>query len=117
MRPMRIWSHGVRRLLVVVATAVTLSADAEEKESAPYAAEMNGKYYATLAVDTSKGADVSGLKLKYAKGTIVGAFTVYEVSNEKLLKNKFAVNGVVVDGVGYGLATNKKLKPISVEVR
>ena len=72
----------------------------------------------TLAVDTSKGTDVSGLKLKYAKGAISGSFTVYEIdtTKQKLVKNKFTVNGVIVDGVGYGLATNKKLKPIPIEV-
>ena len=49
---MKTWSLGVRSLLIAVATAVTLSADAEEKsvpEVAEYAAEMNGKHYATLA--------------------------------------------------------------------
>ena len=52
-----------------------------------------------------------------AKGAISGSFTVYEVKDEKLVKNKFTVNGVIVNGVGHGLATNKKLKPIPVEVR
>ena len=77
------------------------------------------KKNSTLTVDTTKGTDVSGLKLKYSKGAISGSFTVYEIdtAKQKLVKNKFTVAGVVVDGVGYGLATNKKLKPIPVEVR
>ena len=30
----------------------------------------------------------------------------------KLVKNKFKVTGVVIDGVGYAVGTNKKLKSI-----
>ena len=76
------------------------------------------KKTSTLTVDTSKGTDVSGLKLKYSKGAISGSFTVYEVdaAKQKLVKNKFTVTGVIVNGVGYGLATNKKLKPIPIVV-
>ena len=72
----------------------------------------------TLTVDTSKGTDVSGLKLMYSKGAISGSFTVYEIDavKGKLVKNKFTVNGVVANGVGYGFATKKGLKPISVEL-
>ena len=72
----------------------------------------------TLTVDPPTGKDVSGLKLKYAKGSISGSFTIYEIDavKGKLVKNKFTVSGVVVDGVGYGLATNKKLKAIPVKV-
>ena len=65
-----------------------------------------------LTVDTSKGDNVTGLKLSYSKGVLKGSFTVYAVTDGKLVKNKFTVAGVLVDGVGYASGTNKKLKPI-----
>ena len=67
-----------------------------------------------LAVDTAKGTNVSGLKLKYTKGALKGSFTVYAVTGGKLVKNKFTVAGVVVDGVGYATATSRKLPTIPV---
>ena len=70
-----------------------------------------------LAVDTAKGGNVTGLKLSYSKGVLKGNFTVYAVTGGKLVKNKFTVAGVMVDGVGHAVGTNKKLKSIPVEVR
>ena len=65
-----------------------------------------------LTVDTSKGDNVTGLKLSYAKGALKGSFTVYAVTGGKLVKNKFTVAGVMVNGVGYAVGTNKKLPAI-----
>ena len=68
-----------------------------------------------LVVDTSGGkTNLSGLKLTYTpkKGTFKGSFKLYELKGEgkstKLKKYTVNVNGVVVDGVGYGKATSKK---------
>lgn len=68
-----------------------------------------------LIVDESKGkTNRSGLKLTYTakKGTFKGSFKVYALEGEgaktKLKKYTVNVNGVVVDGVGYGTATCKK---------
>ena len=67
-----------------------------------------------LIVDTSKGENLSGVKLTYTpkKGTFKGKFTVYALEGEgkatKLKKYKVGVTGVVVGGVGYGEATCKK---------
>ena len=65
-----------------------------------------------LAVDTSKGDNVTGLKLSYSKGVLKGSFTVYAVTGGKLVKNKFTVAGVLIDGVGYAAGTSKKLPAI-----
>ena len=68
-----------------------------------------------LIVDTSKDkTNLSGLKLTYTpkKGSFKGSFKVYALEGEgkatKLKKYTVKVNGVVVDGVGYGTATCKK---------
>ena len=97
---------------------VKASFDGKKYDAGKSAKVKYDKKTSTLAVDISKGTDISGLKLKYAKGAISGSFTVYEIdtTKQKLVKNKFTVNGVIVNGVGYGLGTNKKLKPIPIEV-
>ena len=67
-----------------------------------------------LTVDTSKGGNLSGLKLIYTpkKGTFKGSFKVYALEGAgkaaKLKKYTVNVTGVVVDGVGYGVAICKK---------
>jgi len=84
--------------------------------------ETSGK---GLVVDTSKGkTNLSGLKLSYTpkKGTFKGSFNVYALEGEgkatKLKKYKLNVSGVVVGGVGYGVATSKRPAiswPLTVE--
>jgi hypothetical protein len=68
-----------------------------------------------LFVDTSKGkTNLSGIKLTYTpkKGTFKGPFKVYALEGAgkatKLKKYTVKVNGVVVGGVGYGVAICKK---------
>ena len=68
-----------------------------------------------LFVDTSKGkTNLSGIKLTYTpkKGTFKGPFKVYALEgagkSTKLKKYTVKVNGVVVGGVGYGVAICKK---------
>ena len=68
-----------------------------------------------LIVDDTKGkTNLSGLKLTYApkKGTFRGSFKVYALEGSgkatKLKKYTVNVTGLVVDGVGYGVATCKK---------
>lgn len=77
-----------------------------------------------LVVDTSKGTNLSGLKLTYTpkKGIFKGSFKMYELdgsgSATKLKKHTVSVNGVVVDGVGRGKATCKNPVvswPVTVE--
>ena len=64
-------------------------------------------------------ANISGLKLSYkAKdGSFTGSFTVYALENGKLKKHKASVSGVLVNGVGRGTATIKKLGSWMVEIR
>ena len=72
--------------------------------------EASGK---GLVVDTTKGKNLSGLKLTYTpkKGTFKGSFNVYALegagSATKLKKYKLSVSGVVVNGTGYGTAVCK----------
>ena len=68
-----------------------------------------------LIVDTSKDkTNLSGMKLTYTpkKGTFKGSFKVYELQGEgkktRLKKYSVKVNGVVVDGCGFGEAICKK---------
>ena len=68
-----------------------------------------------LIVDTSKDkTNLSGLKLTYTpkKGTFKGSFKVYALEgagkSTKLKKYTVNVTGLVVDGVGYGVAICKK---------
>ena len=64
-----------------------------------------------LVVDTKKGSNISSIKLAYTpkKGTFRGSFKVYELQGTspriKLKKYTVKVSGVVVDGVGTGMAT------------
>ena len=73
--------------------------------------EASGK---GLVVDTSRGTNLSALKLVYTpkKGTFKGSFKIYELQGEspsiKLKKYTIKVYGVVVGGVGHGLAVCKK---------
>ena len=64
-----------------------------------------------LVVDTSKGkTNLSGLKLTYTpkSGIFKGSFKVYALNGARLNKYTMSVNGVVVDGIGYGRATCKR---------
>ena len=68
-----------------------------------------------LLVDDAKGkTNLSGMKLSYTpkKGTFKGSFKLYTLQGSgkktKLKKYTVKVSGVVVDGVGYGIATCKK---------
>ena len=56
-------------------------------------------------------ANASGLKLTYKSkdGSFSGSFTVYALENNKLKKHKATVTGVLINGIGYGTATIKKL--------
>ena len=84
--------------------------------------EASGK---GLIVDTSAGkTNLSGLKLTYTpkKGTFKGSFKMYALQGSgrttKLKKYTVNVNGIVVDGVGYGTATCKSPSfscPVTVE--
>ena len=74
--------------------------------------EASGK---GLIIDDTKGkTNLSGLKLTYTpkKGTFMGSFKVYALQGEgkatKLKSYTISVNGMVVDGVGAGMATCKK---------
>ena len=66
-----------------------------------------------LVVNTKSGSNLSGLKLTYtpSKGTFKGTFKVYEIQTvggrKTLKKHSVKVTGLVVDGVGYGIATLK----------
>ena len=56
-------------------------------------------------------ANASGLKLTYKSkdGSFTGSFTVYALENNKLKKHKATVTGVLINGIGCGTATIKKI--------
>ena len=75
--------------------------------------------YKNNAFDESKaGENPSGLKLAYKakEGTFKGSFNAYALDGGKLKKTKVDVTGVLVDGVGYGAATVKKVGGVGVTV-
>lgn len=59
----------------------------------------------------SYGANPSGLKLTYTAktGMFNGSLSFYTLSNGKLKKNSVTISGIVVNGIGYGTATLKKV--------
>lgn len=61
----------------------------------------------------------SGLKLKYRprKGTFTGSYKAYVVKDGRGRKTTVKVTGVVVNGVGYGVATVKDAAPWRILVR
>ena len=59
------------------------------------------------AIDKATAGDVI-VSYKAKKGTFSGSFKVFSLNGGKLKTYKVKVNGVVVDGVGYGIATCKK---------
>jgi hypothetical protein len=68
-----------------------------------------------LLVNVAKGkTNLSGMKLSYTpkKGTFKGSFKLFTLQGEgkgrKLKKYTVKVSGVVVNGVGYGIATCKR---------
>ena len=73
-----------------------------------------------LAADVAKGkTNYSGLKLKVNKktGVITGSFTLYSFNDKNALKKtKVTVNGVMVDGAGYGVGFVKKTGACFVEI-
>ena len=62
--------------------------------------------------------DPSGLKLTYkAKdGTFKGSFKVYSVNKGKIKTTTVNVTGFLLDGVGYGTATIKKVGSVEVTI-
>mgnify|MGYP003293136538 CR=1 FL=1 len=72
---------------------------------------------ASVVVDRTRGDNVSALTLKYSKGSLSGSFTVYGLNGTRLQKTKFTVSGVMIDGVGYMSAINKKLGAVAVELK
>ena len=73
----------------------------------------------TTDVDDGKtGANPSGLKLscKAKDGTFKGSFKAYSDVNGKPKATKVDVTGVLIDGVGYGAATIKKVGGVAVTV-
>ena len=63
-------------------------------------------------------ANTSGLKLSYkAKdGSFKGSFTVYAIVKGKLKKHKATVEGVLVNGIGHGSITIKKIGTWAVTI-
>ncbi len=71
-------------------------------------------------IDPAKlGGNPSGLKLSYTlrNCSFKGSFTVYAIIDGKLKKYKASVTGVVLESVGYGMATIKGLGsfPVTIE--
>ena len=59
----------------------------------------------------SYGANPSGLKLTYAAktGMFKGSLSLYTMNRGRLKKNSVTISGIVVNGIGYGTATLKKV--------
>ena len=71
-------------------------------------------------VDETKLKDnPSGLKLTYrsSSGTFSGSFKAYINNKGKAKSVTVSLAGVVVDGVGYGMATIKKAGSVSIQIR
>ncbi len=66
----------------------------------------------------SYGANPSGLKLTYTAktGIFKGSLFLYTMNGGRLKKNKVNVFGIVIDGVGYGTATLKKVGCWSITI-
>ena len=64
-------------------------------------------------------ANASGLKLTYKSkdGSFTGSFTLYAIEKGKLKKHKATVTGVLIDGIGYGTATIKKVGTWAIEIK
>ncbi|MBR3895480.1 MAG: leucine-rich repeat protein [Bacteroidaceae bacterium] len=64
-------------------------------------------------------ANASGLKLTYKSkdGSFSGSFTVYAIEKNKLKKHKANVTGVLIDGIGYGTATIKKIGTWAITIK
>ena len=79
----------------------------------------NGVLSVNPGVKDGTVENASGLKLtfKAKDGSFKGSFTVYSMPAGKLVKTKFTVAGIIVNGTGYGLAYNKKIGSVPVEVR
>lgn len=74
----------------------------------------------TDEVDADKaGANPAALKLSFTRktGAFKGSFKAYQAVKGKPKAVTVAVFGVLVDGVGYGTATIKKLGGVTVEIR
>ena len=75
--------------------------------------------YTVKTVDAAKLQDnPAALKLKFKSknGTFSGSFKAYVDVNGKLKATTVAVSGVLVNGVGYGTATIKKVGSVPVTV-
>ena len=69
--------------------------------------------------DSAESSNPSGLTLSWssAKGTFKGKFKVFAVTEaDKSKRYTAVVNGAVLDGVGYGTATIKKVGSVPVKV-
>lgn len=70
-------------------------------------------------IDQTDSLNPSGLKLTYTAktGAFKGSFNVYALVNGRVKKFMATVNGIVVDGNGYGTAVIKKIGcvPIMIE--
>jgi len=66
--------------------------------------------YSLVVTTTNSRTNLSSMKLTYVPktGVFKGKFKVYAVQNSKLKKFSVKVTGVVVDGVGTGVAVLKK---------
>lgn len=62
--------------------------------------------------------NLSGLKLSYSakNGTFKGSFRVYTLLWSKMKKVSVTVKGLMVDGVGYGVATVKKVGDFAIMI-
>ena len=78
----------------------------------------NGALEVAAGKKGEAAANPSGLKLTYKSkdGSFKGSFTAYAIVNGKLKKHKATVEGVLIDGIGYGTATIKKLGSWSIEI-
>ena len=72
----------------------------------------------SLVVNTKKGMNLSGMKLKYTPKTGIfnGSFKIYAIQGGKLKKITVKVVGVVVDGKGWGSAAVPKGGRLGVTV-
>ena len=60
---------------------------------------------------------LSSYTYKSKDGSFSGSFTVYAIEKNKLKKHKATVTGVLIDGIGYGTATIKKIGTWAIAIK
>ena len=102
--------------IVTVSGSKWLVADGIKPAKVAY---KKGEFTITEGKKGAGIANPSGLKLTYKSkdGSFKGSFTAYGIVKGKLKKHKASVEGVLVNGVGYGTITIKRIGTWAVTIK